>query len=426
MEDVSQQPQEEITRGSSSVAHDEQFGDTLGNRKEKILRLCHLNVNGIPELKDDVKNDSLRQAINEHEIQILGLSETNRCWHLLEEENRWKPRIKGWWESAQSTIAYNMNDGELSTPFQPGGTMILSLNDAAHKVAEIGRDDTGLGRWCWTKYRGKHEVTLKVICAYQPCVPHDPGDNTTHCQQKQYFDAIGDSRTPRAAFLHDLGEIIQQSIEAGDQVILMMDCNEDVRGEGFSTWLQDHSLRDGVLERHGGMNAPATYNQGSQPIDGLFCSISIEVQHSGYLPFGSFPSDHRALWMDITYENAFGYKIPKCLQPKACKLQCKDPRIVKKWTDAYEAYIRKHKLHLRQYALEQSLTVPLNSTLAAEFEEILHIRTAAIKHADKQCRKRKMGNVPFTPALKKHMKAIELWDAVVKKKSGVKYSMSKL
>ena len=37
-----------------------------------------------------------------------------------------------------------------------------------------------------------------------------------------------------------------------------------------------------------------------------------------------------------------------------------------------------------------------------------------------------MGGVPFSPELKRHSTTIGIWDAVVKKKKGVKFSMSKL
>ena len=57
--------------------------------------------------------------------------------------------------------------------------------------------------------------------------------------------------------------------------------------------------------------------------------------------------------------------------------------------------------------------------MAAEFENILEHRKRAIRHADKKCRKRKMGGVPYNSELKTLTVVIDLWDAVVKKKAGV-------
>lgn len=195
----------------SSEIRNEVYGDTITLRQERILRIAQININGIPESKDEEKNVQLRQAINDYDLQIVGLSETNRCWHLLEEDNQWRNRTKGWWETSHSSIAYNVQDGELSTSFQPGGTTVLSINEAAHRVMEIGRDDLGLGRWSWTKFRGKHNVTVKVICAYRPCLINAPGENTVHCQHQRVLNLTHDSRSPRQALLEDLGTFILQS-----------------------------------------------------------------------------------------------------------------------------------------------------------------------------------------------------------------------
>lgn len=282
-------------------------------------------------------------------------------------------------------MAYNVKDGELSTPFQPGGTMVLSLNTAAHRVFEIGKDTTGLGRWSWSRYRGRHDLILHVISAYRPCIPQDPGENTTHSQHQRYLDAHNDTRHPRNAMLEDLESHITQYKNQGDQIVVLMDCNEDVRRARITTWLQRLELTDVIMSTHGSTQAPATYNRGSKPIDGIFCSSTIPVQACGYLPFGAFPLDHRGLWIDVLYENAFGYKIPRCIQPAAQKLQCKDPRVVSKWVNAYDSFIRTHNLHVQQFELERLATLPLTPAMAKEFEDILELRTKGIQHADKKC-----------------------------------------
>ena len=409
-----------------TISHEEEFGDTIGIAQEQVLRIGHININGLPESKDDAKNELFCLAMAEHDMHIVGVTETNKCWHLLEEEDRWKSRSKGWWESSSTVIAYNIKDNELSSPFQPGGTMVHSINKSAHRVIEKGRDTTGLGRWSWIRYRGKHDVILQVISAYRPCVPRDPGESTVHSQHQRYLDNNDDNRRPRQAMLEDLGQHITSSREQGDQVALLMDCNEDVRSTHFTDWLAAHQLIDCVLSKHGQEDAPPTYNRGSLPIDGIFLSSTLQVLKCGYLPFGSFPSDHRAVWADITYESAFGASISRCIQPSARKLKCSDPRIVRKWTQAYEQFIRRNNLLRQQFLLEGQSTNVFTPEMQEEFEQIMAMRDKGIQYADKHCRSRKMGHVPFSPAYKDHTNTISLWDAVVKKKSGVKYSMGKL
>ena len=72
----------------SIVLEDKAYGDSLGLRQEQILHMGHININGIPKLRDDEKNTRIRQAIDEHPLDIIRISGTNRCWHLLDERKQ--------------------------------------------------------------------------------------------------------------------------------------------------------------------------------------------------------------------------------------------------------------------------------------------------------------------------------------------------
>ena len=75
---------------NSDITNDEddEFGDSIGFKNKRRLCVCQLNVNGIPESSTAMKNNQLRQAINEHSIDIIRISETNKCWHLLDDDDR--------------------------------------------------------------------------------------------------------------------------------------------------------------------------------------------------------------------------------------------------------------------------------------------------------------------------------------------------
>ena len=108
--------------------------------------------------------------------------------------------------------------------------------------------------------------------------------------------------------MEDLGEFIEECNESNNQIILMMDCNENMENPGFKAWLESLGLTDIIPATHGG-SAPPTYHRGSKQIDGIFVSRTIHPIHSGFLPFGEFPPDHRVLWINMTFENAFGFKM---------------------------------------------------------------------------------------------------------------------
>jgi hypothetical protein len=56
-------------------------------------------------------------------------------------------------------------------------------------------------------------------------------------------------------------------LEEGDQLLLLMDVNEDIRTGGTSKMRLELGLREILLEKHGN-DAPATYSRGGIPIDG--------------------------------------------------------------------------------------------------------------------------------------------------------------
>jgi hypothetical protein len=112
---------------------------------------------------------------------------------------------------------------------------------------------------------------LRVISAYHPCDSNGP--LTVYVQHQNHFDEKDIEGCPRMLFIQNLVEEIVKWTEAGDQIILMIDANEDIHN--FANAIQATGLRKVLLERHG-QNAPATYNGGTDPVDGgIFASPSI-------------------------------------------------------------------------------------------------------------------------------------------------------
>ena len=194
----------------------------------------------------------------------------------------------------------------------------------------------------------------------------------------------------------------------------------------MTEWLDRNRLEDAIHMLHGNDNVPATYHRGSKQIDGIFVSSTINPICSGFLEFGGFPSDHRCLWMDISFNNAFGYKMQYIANPQARRLKCDDPRIRKKWTQAMHKFVREHNLYKRIKRIEDNMNIPLSPESIREFSSILALRKQGMDHADKVCRHLKMGQVPYSPEIKRMALKLTLWKAVKTKKLGCKYSQSKL
>ncbi len=122
------------------------FGDAIaGNKTRNTLRIGFININGIPSSAHHPKNKELLNSINSTKLSIIGLAETNRCWHKMRIQDKWQERTRGWWETQRTALSYNTKDNELATEFQPGGTALISINKAAHRILETGNDSAKLG-----------------------------------------------------------------------------------------------------------------------------------------------------------------------------------------------------------------------------------------------------------------------------------------
>ena len=110
-------------------------GDITSKRKN-TLRIGFLNINGIPTKNDHPKNISLYEAIKSHEMDVIGLAETNKCWHTLDTRDSWKSRTTGWWQASKATFAYITTDCH-SKKFQPGGTLQITNGRTTNRIETV-------------------------------------------------------------------------------------------------------------------------------------------------------------------------------------------------------------------------------------------------------------------------------------------------
>jgi hypothetical protein len=296
-------------------------------------------------------------------------------------------RTRQWWESLHLSFAHNTTFPP-SRVCQYGGTALFSIDKTAHRAFQRGSDKTKLGRWCWTRYKGKNGHTLTVITAYRPNPPGGPF--TVYAQHNNYFNSIRDGRCPRVAFLQDLAGVLQQILSKGDHIILMLDGNCDMRQSDLKVTLTQCDLREVLIERYG-PNGPATFrrNNTDTPINGLWASPGIIIQTGGYFEYDAvfMNTDHRCLWMDISCVTAFGYDMPDLRRMMPKRLHCRDPRIVDNYNRLFKKFAQKHDLYKRVQHLDTFLTTMLSNLLQAEYEVQDKIRCQAAEFAQSKCRK---------------------------------------
>ncbi len=97
-----------------------------------MLRLGFQNIGGFPRERNKIKEENIRIGISTYSFDIFGIVETNTYWRLVPKDLKLHNQLK-----------------------------LLSMNKAAHRVIDKGLDASGLGRWCWTRYRGKRLILLE-------------------------------------------------------------------------------------------------------------------------------------------------------------------------------------------------------------------------------------------------------------------------
>ena len=103
----------------------------------------------------------------------------------------------------------------------------------------------------------------------------------------------------------------------GDNVILGIDMNEDVRTGILAKWLKKLGLIDLILSTNPSEPPPATFNRNytRTPVDAIWATSSLEVISARYGPFdGGYPSawsdGHQLLWIIVSHHSLLGKHLP--------------------------------------------------------------------------------------------------------------------
>ena len=99
----------------------------------------------------------------------------------------------------------------------------------------------------------------------------------------------------------------------------------------------------------------------------------------------------------------------------ARRLQCKDPRTVERYNSILEQQYQHHNFLARLEAFESSVSYPINEPDMLPLIKLDRLNTQIVRHAEKKCRKLKMGAKPYTPELHKLGLTIHFYRLLEKK-----------
>lgn len=423
------------------------FGDRFSIRSAHATRIVFQNVNGLPELANDHKQRQLTGWLREARVDVALLAELNLFWPAVKEGNKWTDRAREVNKRGHySSVAFNSFGGLCSNSLylQYGGCVSTLFDKAAHGAVDKGVDPTGLGRYAWTRIRGKKleegeddsegEVAtarskdLILVAAYRPNPSHT-GMSTVWMQQRQYFVSRNDNTDPRDAFVRDLLREIIVWRTKGFEVIVGVDANEDLVVDGPESFRHKMKMA-GMVEaimRKNGDDAPATYQRRKTqvPIDGIFVSPGVVVEQAGYLGFlENIHSDHRCLWIDINLKSTLGGYEPVKAAFSPRRLVLMDGKSVKNYLEIAESeYLRRNIPHsLAKLVQEIGDENTLSERQQKRFNGIHAQMYAARPLAEKKCQKLRSGGVPWSPYSQEIWDRISLWKVLLSASKGIPVS----
>jgi hypothetical protein len=260
----------------------EAFGDKMHSKGDETFRVGFQNIANLPQ---DMRTAKSRQTISymvQRHYDVFMMSEIGLCWKKLGVEDQWFERTFGKFKTTRSCMAYNKTELGMTRALQPGGVGILAADDVVHRIVKHGRDESGLGRWAWLKLQGRQGTRIRIISVYRPC--DSDGPESVNQQQQRFLTKKKRLEDPREAIYADLFDEVSAWIEEGDQIIIGIDANEDVRTGRTAEFFRALGMKEAILSRHQERSPPATYNRNNsrEPIDGLWVTPGLKAVAAGY------------------------------------------------------------------------------------------------------------------------------------------------
>jgi len=205
--------------------HNDPWGDIWAiPNKAHTFRIASKNTGTLNPQNLDMQ--AITAELVNLSVSVFAAQETNIHWDTLTNHQIYQ-QCKSMDHQIKLTTASSQEPAE--DWYQPGGTMLLTLNPWTSRIVAQG-SDTILGRWTYQEFLGKNDKHVVIISGY--CVCHqkfDAASNTVSAQQIRLMQARGSlNPKPRKLFLTDIISQIQRWRQANKEVILCINANDPV------------------------------------------------------------------------------------------------------------------------------------------------------------------------------------------------------
>jgi hypothetical protein len=326
----------EIFLTHSNMKSNVQWGDVLEDKGEDIFRVYCANVNGFTLDRMGGQYDMFCRVLKEVQADVSCGQEHNLDTTKAYVRSTLYHTTQQYWQ--RSRLDFSTTPMEFQRMYKPGGTFVLTVGDTCARVRDRFRDKWG--RWTSQSFLGSAGSVITIVSAYQVVTDSPAPGLTTAASQQQslLIQEQDDVIHPRQAFRRDLQKYLLKCRQAGHEILLVGDFNEEIgcEADGMISVMNALGMTD-IMRHHHRMSLPATYARGSRCLDYALATPKIveSVRKSGYEAFNArYTTDHRPYFVDFSVTSLFGTMI----QP----LSKLEPRILRSnHRQQVTAYIRR-------------------------------------------------------------------------------------
>ena len=391
-------------------------GDEIKSKHEDNVRFYFENIDGFSvNISKQVYNNNdkikyFNSLLSRLEIDVVGGAEARTNWSMVPGSHQLSHLLQQR-EGARTITAHNIH--ERFSIAQQGGTFMSATEFNQGLIETSGCDETGLGRWCWMKFKGTTAST-RVVMAYGACVTRKQAQNATIAQQRRYWRLQNNNTCPRKLFREQLISQLKTWREEGDKIILFLDSNEDM-SEGILQRMlvgEDLEMIDAVSQQSK-MPGPPTFVRGSRQIDAVWITPDIQVASACFTPFYFGIGDHRGIVIDIPKTSLIGGDTRTIYRPTARRLKCNEEHVWKAYCEKLEIYLRRHRVKEKLDYIQAHYSSN-HPRLRKALNSVDRVISEGMRHAEKKCRKIRAGTVPYSPQLAEAGAKIKLWSLVIR------------
>ena len=142
------------------------FDDDIGQYPQKhSTRIFFQNVNGLEFSTTSHTLLTTYIGMQDKQIDIACLAEINTNWNHYTGKRQLNRIVRKHWKRAHLTTSNIEN--KVITPYQPGGTAIISTHKISSRITDSGVDPQGMGRWSYITINGRNKKVDNNQCL--PC-----------------------------------------------------------------------------------------------------------------------------------------------------------------------------------------------------------------------------------------------------------------